>query len=224
MFHQRPPDDGKRSRKAATELDLVRRSQQGDRAAFNQLLEQHQGVAYALALRMLGEPETAADVTQEAFLSAFRAISSFSGTSFRAWLMRIVSNACYDVFRRRGRRAETSLDALLDPADDTASGASDAALPSALVDADNTPERTALRVEVVETIQAALLELPDDQRLAVILSDVQGMRYDEIATILNVPIGTVKSRIARGRTQLRVLLTRDGELFTPAERPASEST
>src|SRR6476661_1910912 len=85
------------------ERELITRGQGGDRAAFNALIERYQGAAYALALRMLGEPEAAADVTQEAFLSAFRHLGAFRGASFRAWLLRIVSNGCLDVFRARGR-------------------------------------------------------------------------------------------------------------------------
>jgi RNA polymerase sigma-70 factor (ECF subfamily) len=202
------------------ERALIARSQRGDAAAFNALVERYQAIAYALALRMLGDPDAAADVTQDAFFSAYRAIASFHGVSFRAWLLRIVSNGCFDIFRARARRP-ASLDALLegDPSD----SAGDAGMPAALVDPTWDPERSALRAEEARAIEAALLRLPPDQRLAVILSDVQGLAYDEIARVMQTPLGTVKSRIARARAQLRTLLVRKGELFLRAERPTTES-
>lgn len=213
--------DEARTDEQRREHDLIARSQQGDRHAFNALVEKYQASAYALALRMTGNAETAADVTQEAFLSAYRAVPSFHGSSFRAWLMRIVSNGCYDVFRARTRHPSSSLDELLESDPD---GSPDAHLPAALVDAAQTPEEMAVRGEVVETIQAALLLLPPDQRLALVLSDVQGMTYDEVARIMETPIGTVKSRIARGRAHLRQLLTRGGELSREPARPDSGSS
>jgi RNA polymerase sigma-70 factor (ECF subfamily) len=203
------------------ERTLVARSQRGDAVAFNALVERYQAIAYALALRMLGDPETAADVTQDAFFSAYRAIGSFRGSSFRAWLLRIVSNGCFDVFRARARHPVSSLDALLEA--DPADGAGDAGAPAALVDATWDPERAALRAEQAQVIEAALLRLPPDQRLAVILSDVHGLAYEEIAGVMATPLGTVKSRIARARAQLRGLLVRQGELFSRAERPTTEA-
>lgn len=202
------------------ERRLIARSQQGDRAAFNALVEAHQSAAYAMAFRMLGDPDTAADVTQEAFFSAYRAIANFHGASFRAWLLRIVSNGCYDVFRARGRQPVTSLEALLESDDSTS--ASDSRLPTAMVDGAWDPEQAALRSETVRAIQAALLRLPDDQRLAVVLCDIQGMSYEEVAGIMETPLGTVKSRIARARAQLRTLLTRTGELSSREQRQDAE--
>jgi RNA polymerase sigma-70 factor (ECF subfamily) len=190
------------------EIALVARSQRGDVTAFNALVERYQAMAYALALRMLGDPDAAADVTQEAFFSAYRAIQSFRGASFRAWLLRIVSNACFDVFRAQGRQPTSSLDELLD--NETSA---DAATPSALIDSSWDPERAVLRAEVIVAIQGALLQLPGDQRLAVILSDVQGLPYEEIARIMDSPLGTVKSRIARARAHLRTILAQRPELF-----------
>jgi RNA polymerase sigma-70 factor (ECF subfamily) len=201
------------------ERTLIARGQEGDRAAFNALVEKYQSAAYALALRMLGDPDTAADVTQEAFFSAYRALATFHGSSFRAWLLRIVSNGCYDVFRARGRQPVTSLEALLEH-DDTSS--SDSRLPTTMVDPSWSPEETALRGETISTIEAALLALPPEQRLAVVLCDIQGMAYEEVARIMETPLGTVKSRIARARAQLRTLLTRGGELSQPAQRQDAE--
>src|SRR5579859_6357591 len=176
---------------------LIASSQHGDVHAFNCLVERYQQTAYTLALRMLGDPDTAADITQDAFLSAYRAIGRFRGISFRAWLLRIVSNACYDYWRARGRHPIASLEAITerDPDDDTAGGP----MPAALVEEERDPERVALRAELVEAIQAALLSLPAEQRLAVVLSDVQGFAYEEIAQITQTSLGTVKSRISRAR-------------------------
>jgi RNA polymerase sigma-70 factor (ECF subfamily) len=201
------------------ERSLIARGQQGDRTAFNALVEKYQGAAYALALRMLGDPDTASDVTQEAFFSAYRALGSFHGASFRAWLLRIVANGCYDVFRARGRQPVTSLEALLEH-DDASS--SDAHLPGAMVDPSWNPEEAALRSETIRAIEAALLQLPPDQRLAVVLCDIQGMAYEEVARIMETPLGTVKSRIARARAQLRALLTPQGELSSHPQRHDAE--
>lgn len=202
------------------ENGLVARSQKGDTRAFNSLVEMHQAGAYALALRMLGDPEAAADVTQDAFLSAYRAINSFKGTSFRAWLLRIVSNGCYDYWRTQARRPASSLEAALadDHDGETTSQSSDAHVPKAMIDPSWDPEQVALRAEMIEQIQSALLQLPSEQRLAIILSDIQGMPYEEIARVMNTSLGTVKSRISRARGHLRGLLLRQGELFGGAGR------
>ncbi len=210
---------------AEEERALVARSQQGDLRAFNTLVERHQSGAYALALRMLGDPDQAADVTQDAFFSAWRAIGTFRGSSFRSWLLRIVSNGCFDVFRARGRRPSTSLETLLEgEPDEAGTGQSDAHMPAAMIDATWDPERAALRAEVVETIEQALLQLAPEQRLALILSDVQGLPYDEVAQIMDTPLGTVKSRIARARGHLRALLLGHGELFASQRRLESRQS
>lgn len=208
-------------RVADDERALVARSQRGDVRAFNTLVERHQAGAYALALRMLGDPDQAADVTQDAFFSAWRAIATFRGNSFRSWLLRIVSNGCFDVFRVRGRRPSTSLETLLEGDADEGAAPSDTHMPAALIDATWDPEQAVLRAEVVEAIQQALLLLPPEQRLALILSDVQGLPYDEVAQIMDTPLGTVKSRIARARGHLRSLLLGQGELFASRRRQES---
>lgn len=210
--------DGER----AGEVALIARSQQGDRDAFNALVEMHQAGAYAVALRMLGDPDAAADITQDAFFSAYRAIGSFKGSSFKGWLYRIVSNGCFDYFRAQARRPVGSLDQALDPGDEADSGTSgESRMSRFLIDASWDPERAALRAEIVEQIEAALLRLVPEQRLALILSDIQGLSYDEIAAVMNTSLGTVKSRIARGRGHMRDMLLRQGELFGQQQRPGS---
>jgi RNA polymerase sigma-70 factor (ECF subfamily) len=210
----------------AVEHALVSRSQRGDREAFNQLVLLHQAGAYALALRMTGDREAAADITQDAFLSAFRAIASFKGSSFRAWLFRIVSNGCFDYWRAQSRRPATSLEAALGGADDggPTGQPADARLAQLLADPSWGPEELALRGELVAQIEAALLQLPAEQRLAVILSDIHGVPYEEIARIMSSSLGTVKSRISRGRAHLRAVLTRMPELFPRLRRQDGERT
>ncbi len=202
----------------AHERNEITRSQRGDRAAFNELVVRYQSAAYGLALRMLGDPETAADVTQDAFFAAFRNIRSLRGISFRAWLLRIVSNGCYDYWRAQRRRPTESLDALLTGGDDAGQSASEPALAQALMDPAWEPERAALRAEQIAAIEAAVLRLAPDQRLVIILSDIQGLSYEEIARVVEVPLGTVKSRIARARGHLRETLLGQGELFPRAQR------
>ena len=217
---QRPDEERDRAR----DLALVARAQRGDRQAFNALVEQHQSAAYALAMRMVGDPDVAADITQDAFFSAYRALAGFRGSSFRAWLFRIVSNGCVDHFRAQTRRPSVSLEATLEADRDDEGGAGDSRLPKALIDPSWDPERMALRAETVEHIQRALLTLNPEQRLALILSDIQGLPYDEIAHVMETSLGTVKSRIARARGRLREILSRQGELFGASRRPDSGPT
>jgi RNA polymerase sigma-70 factor (ECF subfamily) len=208
--------------RAAEERALIERSQRGEVAAFNVLVDRYQATAYALALRVVGDPDAAADVTQDAFFSAFRAIDGFRGSSFRAWLLRIVSNGCMDYFRAQGRRPAVSLEATLTENDPEGPASSDYRMPKAMIDPSWDPEHVTLRAESIAQIEAALLRLPAEQRIAVVLSDVQGLPYDEIARIMGTSLGTVKSRIARGRGHLRGLLGREGELFHSRDRPGTE--
>ncbi len=182
------------------------------------LVMRYQSAAYGLALRMLGDADAAADVTQDAFFAAFRNIGSFRGASFRAWLLRIVSNGCYDYWRAQGRRPAESLDALLTGGDDAPGSAAEPTLARALSDETWNPEGAALRAEMVAAIEAAVLRLAPDQRLVIILSDIQGMSYEDIARVAEIPLGTVKSRIARARVRLREMLLGQPELFPGVER------
>ncbi len=188
---------------------LVALSQEGDLASFNALVERYQDRVYNLCWRMLGLREAAEDAAQETFLAAYRSIRRFRGPSFRAWLLRIAANASTDELRRRRRRPQVSLDtpsadgeAAFDPPDPSAG-----------------PEEWALRREQARHMQAALLTLPGDQRLAVVLCDVQGLSYEEISEAMGSSLGTVKSRISRGRARLRSYLLEQGELSRPGQRP-----
>jgi RNA polymerase sigma-70 factor (ECF subfamily) len=194
------------------EQGLIQRAARGDVGAFNALVQQYQNLAYGVAHRALGDPEAAADATQDAFLSAYGAIGSFRGGSFKAWLLRIVTNACYDHGRRLARRPAASLDAIVE-----APGGEDV-----LVDPAPLPESAALSAELIGQIEACLLELPMEQRTVVILADLHGLSYDEIAEATATSLGTVKSRLNRGRLHLRDrLLRRAPELSGRAGRPGT---
>ena len=190
---------------------LISAAQSGDVHAFNQLVRKYQRTAYNVAYRILSNEDAAADATQDAFISAFRAIDGFRGGSFKAWILRIVTNACYDVLRKRQRRPEESLDDLLELDPDHT---------DIIADANELPEEYALRQELGLVIQTGLTSLPDDQRVAVVLADIQGFSYEEIARITSVALGTVKSRISRGRAGLRAFLQDQGELLPAAYRPS----
>jgi RNA polymerase sigma-70 factor (ECF subfamily) len=188
------------------EEQLVAEAQRGSIDAFNRLVRLHERQVYNVALRMVGQTDAAEDVTQDTFLLAYKSLHQFRGGLFRAWLLRIATNRCYDELRRRQRRPADSFEELaFEPRPQW----------STLAQGEEPHER-AERLELAQALQRALAQLQDDQRLVVVLSDVQGYSYDEIASITNVSLGTVKSRLSRGRSRLRDLL-RDGpgggELF-----------
>lgn len=187
------------------EQRLVEAGQRGDVEAFNQLVRLYEGRVYSLCLRMLGDPDAAADVAQDTFISAYKNLNRFRGGVFRAWLLRIATNACYDALRARKRRPAVSLNAAFGDDDENGSGFD-------LPDPAESPDDAAQRQELSAGIAAAIAQLPEDQRVVVILSDIQGLAYDEIAEVTNANLGTVKSRLSRGRARLRDLL-RAGELL-----------
>jgi RNA polymerase sigma-70 factor, ECF subfamily len=202
------------------EVQLIARSQLGDVSAFNQLVLNYQQSTYGVIFRMLGDRDTAADVTQDVFIAAFRGIQSFrGGSSFRAWLMRIASNAACDYWRRTQRHPTESLD--IDADDDDAHAAS--ILNSAVaMGQEVNPEEYLLNRELQELIQRGLQELPLDQRVAVVLCDIQGLSYEEIATTTQATMGTVRSRIARGRARLRSYLYKYRELLPRGYRLSTD--
>lgn len=181
----------------ARDIDAARR---GDLAAFNRLVLLYQARVYNLCWRMLGDPDDAADATQEAFLSAWRAMSRFKGEGFRTWLMRIATNGCLDLLRARKRRLTQSLDA---PLHSDSDGEEMEPLPIADTDPSIDPEGRALSAEVAATIQEGLETLPEDQRVALVLVDMQSLSYEEVAAVTGANIGTVKSRINRARARMR---------------------
>jgi RNA polymerase sigma-70 factor, ECF subfamily len=200
--------------------DVIARAQRGDVAAFNILVERFQRVAFGVALRIVGDQDLAADVTQEAILAAYKALGRFRGGSFRVWLLRIVTNQCLDALRARKRRPTISLDQLVAPADEERAGGMHEA---ALIDDAWDPVAMAEQSELRAYVQHALLTLPEDQRIAVVLSDVEGLSYEEIAAITQTQLGTVKSRIARGRARLRDTLSQRPELLPRSYRHTSRA-
>lgn len=190
-------DDGPQRR----DLILVERAQAGDLAAFNDLVECYQDQLYGLVARMVPDPDQAADVVQEAFFSAYRNLATFRGGIVRSWLSRIAVNAAMDLQRARKRRPVQPYPELED----------DSWQPPAGEDAD--PERQVVTAERVNALNAALAAIGDDQRAAIVLFDVEGFDYAEIAEMTGVSLGTVKSRIHRGRLALRRSLEDRMELF-----------
>lgn len=189
---------------AEEERRAIAAAQRGDVESFNALVRLYEGRVYNLCYRMLGDPDSAADAAQDAFLSAFRNIRSFRGGSFRSWMLRIATNACYDALRVRKRRPTTSLDLHSDDEDDQS--------PLQIADTGEAPDDFALRRELAAAIQNGLDTLPEEQRVVLILSDIEGLPYEEIAQITNANLGTIKSRISRGRARLRDVL-KAGELL-----------
>jgi RNA polymerase sigma-70 factor (ECF subfamily) len=185
------------------EQQLIQAAQRGDVEAFNRVVLTHQSSAYNLAYRILGEAHAAADATQDAFIAAFTHLQQYRGGSFRGWLLRIVTNTCYDQQRRRKRHPEASLDSL------TADGD---AVPQFASSADD-PEGLAQQTALNQAIQDCLGRLNDEQRLVAILCDIQGYDYAEAAQIARAPLGTIKSRLARARQSLRECLQGIGELL-----------
>jgi RNA polymerase sigma-70 factor (ECF subfamily) len=195
---------------------LIRSAQKGDVDAFNRLVLAYQHQVYNLAYRIMGEEASAADAAQEAFISAYNHLKSFRGGSFKSWLLRIVTNACYDELRKRKRRPATSLEDLM--GDDTGEGEFE--LPSSA----DSPEALVQRREMAALLQLGITTLPDDQRMVLVLSDVQGMSYEEIAEITHSNLGTVKSRLSRARGKLREYLQSQGELLPAQYRLEGDGT
>lgn len=186
------------------EPDIIKQAQNGSLSAFNQLVMAHQGTAYNVAYRVMGNPEAAADACQDAFIKAYKAIKQYQGGSFKGWLLRIVTNTCYDHLRYKSRRPANSLDDLAENPNEHS---------SRLVSEDEPPEERVLRSELHHLIQQGISQLPEEQRVVLVLSDVQGFAYQEIAEIIDQPLGTVKSRLSRGRRRLRDFLLAQKELL-----------
>jgi RNA polymerase sigma-70 factor (ECF subfamily) len=195
---------------------LIKDAQHGDLDAFNWLVLAYQDNVYNTALRILGDEDLAADASQDAFISAFRSITSFRGGSFRAWLLRTVTNACYDELRRRKRRPTVPLEPQTDDDEEVET-------PRWLADTSMSPEQKAEAVELEHAIQHCLDGLPADFRTVVVLADLQGLDYSEISTAAHVPLGTIKSRLARARLRLRECLQSFRELLPAAFRLEEES-
>ena len=192
--------------------ELARAAAGGDEAAFEELVRLHEKKVYNLALRMCGNPEDAADAAQEALLSAWKGLPNFRGDAgFSTWLYRLTSNASIDCLRRsRRQRGEASLDneeLRLDAVDDAPS-----------------PQEQAEDAELRQAVMAGLDQLSEDHRQVLTLRELQELSYEEIASVLDVDLGTVKSRISRARGALRKILLKNGNLsgYLPSKATAQK--
>ena len=188
------------------EITLVRSAQSSNLEAFNALVLKYQDLMYRTALRILGQDALAEDVTQDAFISAFQHIIDFRGGSLTAWFMRILVNQCYDEIRRMQRTAAISLNESL-----TDDGENESLYTRLKVQALSVEECVEAS-ESDEYIQGCLKKLPTDYRVILALVDIEEMSYGEASTILKIPMGTVKSRLARARLYLRRAL-KAGDVF-----------
>ena len=202
MTEPSTPASGNRTPPLPDEAAVIARAASGDRTAFAQLMEHYQSACYGLAWRLLGDADNASDATQDAFIHAYRAMASYRGGIFRSWLLRITANASYDIMRRAQRRPAG-------PLPDPDEGAPELPDASAV-----NPVQEATRSELYRHLDVALRQLPPDQRTAVVLCDVYGMDYNEVAAMTTSALGTVKSRIHRGRLRLRELMAEHRELFS----------
>lgn len=198
------------------EQALIADVRNGSLDAFNTLVLHYQDSVFNAALRILGDEEQAADASQETFISAFRSIASFRGGSFKAWLMRSVTNACYDELRRQKRQPTIPLEPDADDGDEVES-------PRWLADPNMTPAQQAEAAEVEHAIQHCLDALPLEFKTVVVMADIQGMDYADVATAIRAPLGTVKSRLARARLRLRECLQGFAELLPASYRLISDA-
>ena len=199
------------------EIALINAAQKGDLDSFNSLILHYQDSVFNTALRILGDEDLAQDAAQETFISAFRGISSYRGGSFRAWLTRTVINACYDELRRQKRRPTTPLEPETRDGEEMDS-------PKWLADPNMTPAEKSEADELEHAIQHCLETLPTNFRTVVVLADIQGLDYSEVAAAARVPLGTIKSRLARARLRLRECLRGFEELLPASFRLKEEST
>ena len=195
------------------EVALITQAQKGDVQAYNTLVLHYQQAVYNVAYRIMGEPQSAEDAAQDAFISAYKSLNKFRGGNFKAWLLRITTNGCYDELRRRKRRPQSSLEGITDDNDESFAFLRDPAI---------SPEGKQQQLELIQAIEECLQNLPDDQRVTAVLCDVEGYDYSEIANITDVSLGTVKSRVSRARAKLRDCLQGFKELLPANYRLESE--
>ena len=188
-----------------TDREMIAQCKKGDREAFNKLMETYQKQVFNISYGMLSDYEDASDATQEVFVKVWRSIAGFKGeSSFTTWLYRISANVCNDILRKRQRRGMTvSLDA-----DD-----GDKNPLSELPSESPTPEESLEVNERQRLVRMAIDSLSDEYKTVIILSDLQQLSYEEVANVLKIPTGTVKSRLNRARNALRKKLSDKRELF-----------
>lgn len=193
------------------ETKLIKAAQRGDLEAFNLLILRYQNLLFGIALRLLNDEDAAADAVQEALISAFRRFDTFRGDSLRSWLARVVVNACYDEIRKKRRQHSMPLEQFNAEGDEIETS-------YWLVDPQADPEVQYESSELESAIQKSINKLPAIYRLVLVLVDVEGLSYEEAASAAGVPVGTVKSRLARARLQMQKSLQAAGELLPASYR------
>jgi RNA polymerase sigma-70 factor (ECF subfamily) len=188
------------------EQALIKLALEGDLTAFNQLVINYQDIVFNTAIRIMGDSHSAEDATQEAFISMYHKLNTFRGGSFKAWILRIVTNACYDELRRRKRKPSIPLESENDDGELIES-------PSWLIDQNPTPDELVQNSDLMKAIQRCINALEEKFRAVIVLVDVSGEDYDSVASIIQRPIGTVKSRLARARMKLQDCLQGFEELL-----------
>ena len=189
------------------EQALISDAIKGDLDAFNRLVLAYQDLAFNVAYRILTDEDLAADAVQNAFISAYKNLRNYRGGSFKAWVMRMVTNGCYDELRRQKRRPTVALEPVNREDGEEMESA------EWLRSDDPSPEDAFDTAELEHALQHCLESLPMDFRAVVVLVDVQGMDYEEVSHSVKAPLGTVKSRLARARLKLRDCLQQFQELL-----------
>ena len=198
-----------------TDRELVEKAKAGDQSAFEQLVLDNQNKVFSLALRLVHDREEAADLAQEAFVKAWQGLVSFQGeSSFATWIYRLTTNVCIDHLRKQKRREEVAPAVSLD---DEETGWAEPA------DRASDPQQVLEQSERGQDLARGLARLPDWQRRVLVLRELSGLSYQEISSALNIDLGTVKSRIARARLNLRKILLEDGNFFDgPPSKPVND--
>ena len=182
-----------------SDVELIERTRRGDRAAFQQLVEKYQRRIYAVTYGLLGNREDALDAVQEAFIKAYKSLDKFKGKSgFYTWMYRIATNAAIDLGRKQSRRGEVEFREEIEAAEEKGS--------YPVAQAPESPAEGLMKKELGELIEAAIQQLPEDQRTAVVLREIEGLSYREISKVMKCSQGTVMSRLHYGRKKLQELL------------------
>jgi RNA polymerase sigma-70 factor, ECF subfamily len=200
-----------------TEQQLIASARDGNLDAFNEIVDCYQSLVFRVCVRILGDAGRAEDAAQDTFIKAYSSLAQYQGGSFKSWLMRIATNRCYDIIRSERRRPAASLDAQPVESEPTWT----------MEPVAETPDSFTNRSQLSDHLERALQQLSLEQRTAVILFDIHGYRYEEIAEITEASLGTVKSRISRGRIRLRDILRADEksrELFDEVYRQSNDTT
>ena len=194
---------------------LIEKAAQGDLDAFNQLVFTYQELAFNVAYRIIADESAAADATQDAVISMYRKLDSYRGGSFKAWFLRIVTNACYDELRKQKRRPTVPLEPETENADPIDS-------PEWIADESIDLEDALMNSQLEKAIQNCLNNLNEKQRVVMVMVDVSGEDYETVAEAIQSPVGTVKSRLSRARLKMQECLQSAGELLPDQFRLKSE--